>query len=145
MIVVSYKIRNNKIPNFRDQSSNIRCISKSVFATLEKSCTCSHFSDVIDWWSVLRENKIKVTMNFDPIPFREMNLHTNLAAFISALTRTSLIRPTKKVHVLVEVLGSKNSCSNTRNSFFVRRQTLNFHRRKNTPSIVSSIVGLCTL
>ena len=144
MIEVPYKILNYKIPYLRDQSSNIRCVSKSVFTAIEKSCTCSHFSDVIDWWSVLRENKIKVTMNFDPIPLREMNLHTNLAAFISALTRTSLIRPTKKVHVLVEVLGSTNSCSNTRKSFFVRGQTLKFHRRKNTPPIVSSIVGLCT-
>jgi len=57
MIEVPYKILNYKIPYLRDQSSNIRCISKSVFTAIEKSCRCSHFSDVIDWWSVLSEQQ----------------------------------------------------------------------------------------
>ena len=57
MIEVPYKILNYKIPYLRDQSSNIRCISKSVFTAIEKSCRCSHFSDVIDWWRVLSEKQ----------------------------------------------------------------------------------------
>ena len=57
MIEVPYKILNYKIPYLRDQSSNIRCVSKSVFTAIEKSCTCSHFSDVIDWWSFLSEKQ----------------------------------------------------------------------------------------
>lgn len=107
------------------------------------------------------KNKIKAKINFDQIPLKEMNLlmnstkdtqtlHPNLAALISSITSIQNVPRKyvrKKVPVLVQVLGSNNSCSNTRKSFFVRCQILNFQRKQTTlpRDIVSSIMELCAL
>ena len=79
------------------------------------------------------KNKIKAKINFDQIPLKEMNrlmnstkdtqtLHPNLAVLISSITSIQHVPRQyvrKKVPGLVQVLGSKNSCSNARKSGYL--------------------------
>ena len=70
------------------------------------------------------KNKVKAKMNSDQIPLKEMNLlmnhmkdtqtlHSNLAALIGSITGIRHVprsNTSVKKSVLVQVLGSKNSC-----------------------------------